>query len=82
MAHRTVPGSQTTRRLAFSSRGERLIGQEMFRVMDRAQALERQGYRIYHLELGNPRMAPPGEIVDGTVQALREKQLGYAPMAG
>ncbi len=82
MAHPTVPGSQTTGRFAFSSRGERLIGQEMFRVMDRAQALERQGHRIYHLELGNSRMAPPVEIVDGTIQALREKHLGYAPMAG
>ena len=82
MAHQTVPASQTPGRLAFSARGERLIGQEMFRVMDRAQALERQGHRIYHLELGSPRMAPPGEIVDGTVQALRAKRLGYAPMAG
>jgi aspartate/methionine/tyrosine aminotransferase len=59
-----------------------LIGQEMFRVLDRAQALERLGHYIYHLELGNPRMAPPPEIIEATMQALRAKQLGYAPMAG
>ena len=59
-----------------------MIGQEMFRVLDRAQTLERQGHYIYHLELGNPRMAPPPQIIDATMQALRAKQLGYAPMAG
>jgi aspartate/methionine/tyrosine aminotransferase len=59
-----------------------LIGQEMFRVMDRAHALERQGHYIYHLELGNPRMAPPPSVIEATIQALRMKNLGYAPMAG
>ena len=58
------PIPQTLNRPRFSSRGEQLIGQEMFRVMDRAQMLERQGHRIYHLELGNPRMAPPSHILD------------------
>ena len=66
----------------FSTRAERLIGQEMFKVMDRAQALEREGRTIYHLELGNPRVAPPCEIIDATLEAIRAKQLGYAPMAG
>ncbi|MBA5868781.1 MAG: aminotransferase class I/II-fold pyridoxal phosphate-dependent enzyme [Nitrospira sp. CR2.1] len=66
----------------FSSRGEQLIGQEMFRVLDRAQALERQGHRVYHLELGNPRMAPPPEILEATRQSLEAQQIGYAPMAG
>ena len=67
---------------AFSARGARLIGQEMFRVMDRAQALERQGQTIYHLELGNPRMTPPASIIEATIQALRSRHLGYTPMAG
>lgn len=73
---------QTVSALHFSQRGERLIGQEMFKVMDRAQALERQGHRVYHLELGNPRIAPPQEIIEATVAAIEAKQLGYAPMAG
>lgn len=66
----------------FSSRAGRLIGQEMFRVMDRAQALERQGHTIYHLELGNPRISSPQEIIDATIKSIHAKQLGYAPMAG
>lgn len=68
--------------LPFSERAERLIGQEMFKVMDRAQALEREGHTIYHLELGNPRMPPPREIMEATLQAIQAKQVGYAPMAG
>lgn len=66
----------------FSARAERLIGQEMFKVMDRAQSLEREGYTIHHLELGNPRIPPPREIIDATLNAIQSKQLGYAPMAG
>lgn len=76
----SAPGLST--RVRFSSRGEQLIGQEMFRVLDRAQALERQGHRVYHLELGNPRMAPPVEILEATRQSLEVQQIGYAPMAG
>lgn len=82
MTRRRSPVSPVPHRPAFSSRGDCLIGQEMFKVMDRAQALERQGHRIYHLELGNPRMAPPSQIIEATMEALRAKQFGYAPMAG
>ena len=59
-----------------------MIGQEMFRVMDRAQALERQGHRVYHLELGNPRMAPPAQVLEAAIGELQTRQVGYAPMAG
>jgi aspartate/methionine/tyrosine aminotransferase len=74
--------TQLTMTFPFSVRAERLIGQEMFKVMDRSHALEREGQRIYHLELGNPRMPPPPEIMEATYQALQAKQVGYAPMAG
>ncbi len=82
MAPRTALAASPGHNLSFSTRGERLIGQEMFRVLDRAQVLERQGQYIYHLELGNPRMAPPPQVIEATIQALRARHLGYAPMAG
>lgn len=69
-------------RLPFSARADRLIGQEMFKVMERAQLLEGEGHTVYHLELGNPRIPPPPEIVDATLKAIHTKQLGYAPMSG
>lgn len=77
MAH-----TSTLTTLPFSTRGERLIGQEMFKVLDRAQRLELDGQYVYHLELGNPRMEPPAEIIEATLEAIRGKQLGYTPMAG
>ncbi len=82
MSQQRVPMPQTLSRPAFSARGERLIGQEMFRVLDRAQTLERQGHRMYHLELGNPRMPPPSEILEAAIGELQARQVGYAPMAG
>jgi len=54
----------------------------MFKVLDRAQRLELDGQYVYHLELGNPRMEPPAEIIEATLEAIRGKQLGYTPMAG
>jgi|CXWL01.1.fsa_nt_gi aspartate/methionine/tyrosine aminotransferase len=77
-----MPATERMTTLPFSTRAARLIGQEMFKVMDRAQALEREGHTIYHLELGNPRIPPPTEIIEATLQAIEAKQVGYAPMAG
>ena len=45
--------------LNFSRRGDALVGQEMFKVLDRAKLLEEQGRKIIHLELGQPRFEPP-----------------------
>ena len=77
-----MDSTQALTRLPFSAKADALIGQEMFKVMERAQRLERAGRRVYHLELGNPRVAPPAELVEATMEAIRHKQLGYTPMAG
>jgi aspartate/methionine/tyrosine aminotransferase len=66
----------------FSLRGRALVGQEMFKVLDRARSLEEAGNYIYHLELGNPRFPPPREVIDATVDALREFNVGYTSSAG
>ncbi len=68
--------------LAFSKRGCSLIGQEMFKVLDRARELEEEGIRVYHLELGNPRLRPPREILDATIASIQQLDLGYTPSAG
>jgi aspartate/methionine/tyrosine aminotransferase len=54
----------------------------MFKVLDRARKLEEQGARILHLELGNPRNAPPPEVVEATTASLSEGRLGYSSSAG
>jgi len=68
--------------LPFSQRGQRLIGQEMFKVLERAKAIERGGQHVYHLELGNSCFPPPPEVTKATMTALANEEVGYAPSAG
>ena len=66
----------------FSSRGNALVGQEMFKILDSAKKLEEKGEYIYHLELGNPRFPPPPQIIDATIAALKNLNVGYVSSAG
>ena len=68
--------------LKFSKRGEALIGQEMFHILDRANEIERSGEKVYHLELGEPKMYPPGRIINKTIISLLENRVGYSPSGG
>lgn len=68
--------------LDFSKRGISLVGQEMFKVLDKAQALEREGKTVYHLELGSPKHYPPGRIINKTITALLDTKVGYASSSG
>lgn len=68
--------------LEFSQRGQALIGQAMFSILDKAKKYEQQGHKVYHLELGDPAMAPPPSIIEGTVKALRDGRVGYCSPAG
>ena len=69
-------------KLPFSDRGNALVGQEMFRILDRAKIAEKQGTKVFHLELGNPRLTPPAEIFEVTKKAIDNKLLGYTSSAG
>jgi aspartate/methionine/tyrosine aminotransferase len=66
----------------FSSRGNALIGQQMFKVLEDARRLEQQGERIYHLELGNPRLNPPEGALERTIESLRRHEVGYTYSSG
>ena len=66
----------------FSKRGNALIGQEMFKILDRVKELERAGEQVCHLELGEPRIAPPKEIIMETIGGLRENKVGYCSPSG
>ena len=68
--------------LPFSARGNALIGQEMFKVLDNAKKLELDGKKVFHLELGSPRMPPPEEIFQETIKALENKLTGYTSSSG
>ncbi|MEX0830871.1 MAG: pyridoxal phosphate-dependent aminotransferase [Nitrospirales bacterium] len=71
-----------SRTLQFSGRGERLIGQEMFKVLERAKEIEKSGERVYHLELGNSCFPPPSKVIQTTIESLTKGHVGYVPSSG
>ena len=54
-------------------------------VVNAAEALERQGRRIIHLNIGDPQafgFKPPAEIIEAVARATREDFTGYSHSAG
>jgi len=72
--------TQTELRLA--KRMSRLGTETAFEVLVRAKALEKQGRSIVHLEIGEPDMDTPANVVEAGVRALREGYTHYGPAAG
>jgi aspartate aminotransferase len=60
----------------------RLGTETAFEVLARARALEAQGRRVIHLEIGEPDFATPGHIVEAAAKALRDGQTHYCPAPG
>ena len=60
----------------------RLGTETAFEVLVRAKALEKQGRSIVHLEIGEPDMDTPANVVEAGVRALREGYTHYGPAAG
>ena len=58
---------------------------EPFEVMDvlsRAQALERAGRRVVHMEIGEPDFTAPQPVVEAGVRALRDGRTAYTAALG
>jgi aspartate/methionine/tyrosine aminotransferase len=58
---------------------------EPFEVMDvlsRAQALERAGRRVVHMEIGEPDFTAPAPVVEAGVKALRDGRTAYTAALG
>ena len=54
-------------------------------VVQAAEALERQGRKIIHLNIGDPQsfgFKPPPDVIEAVVRATREKFTGYSHSAG
>jgi aspartate/methionine/tyrosine aminotransferase len=68
--------------LRLAKRMSRLGTETAFEVLVRARALERQGKNIIHLEIGEPDMDTPLNVVNAGVNALREGYTHYGPAAG
>jgi aspartate/methionine/tyrosine aminotransferase len=58
---------------------------EAFEVMDvlsRAHALEAQGRRVLHMEIGEPDFTAPGPVVEAGMRALRDGRTAYTATLG
>jgi len=68
--------------LHLARRMSRLGTETAFEVLVRARALEKQGKKIVHLEIGEPDFDTPRNIVDAGVDALQMGYTHYGPSAG
>ena len=57
-------------------------GQPMFKVLDKAEQLERDGKKIIHFELGEPKFDTPRNIVDAAVKSLQNGDTHYVNSYG
>jgi aspartate aminotransferase len=75
-----VPSVTGNRGLA--TRMARLGTESAFEVLARARALEAQGRKVIHLEIGEPDFDTPRHIVEAAAEALRQGFTHYAPAPG
>jgi aspartate/methionine/tyrosine aminotransferase len=68
--------------MAFAERVARLAPEGAYHMLARAQALEAQGRRIIHLEIGQPDGPTFANITDVGVTALQQGRTRYTPSAG
>ena len=61
---------------------ERIGTESAFEVLAKAQALEKQGKNIIHLEIGAPDFPTPKHIVEAGKKALDDGFTKYGPTAG
>src|ERR1700686_2649219 len=72
----------TQHELRLAERMSRLGTETAFEVLNQARALERQGEKIIHLEIGEPDFDTPDNVVEAGIGALREGWTHYGPSAG
>ena len=68
--------------LQLAERMSRLGTETAFEVLNKARALERQGKKIIHLEIGEPDFDTPPNVVESGIEALRHGWTHYGPSAG
>lgn len=57
-------------------------GQPMFKVLDRAREMERQGKDMIHLEIGDPDFSTPSNIIEAGINSLKKGNTHYCSSYG
>ena len=66
----------------FSARAEKVAPFLVMEVMERAFAMEREGRRVLHLEIGEPDFPPPPAAVEACSRALHDGETRYTDSRG
>ena len=66
----------------FSKVAGNLAGSPMFKVLARAQELERAGERVVHFEIGDPDFSTPPHVTQAAVDALHRGETHYVNSLG
>jgi aspartate/methionine/tyrosine aminotransferase len=69
-------------RVLTARRAEEIEPFEVMDVLSRAHALEAQGRRVVHMEIGEPDFTAPAPVVEAGVRALREGRTAYTATLG
>ncbi|HIP93250.1 MAG TPA: aminotransferase class I/II-fold pyridoxal phosphate-dependent enzyme [Desulfurobacteriaceae bacterium] len=65
-----------------SSRLNNFTPFEVMEILDIANALEKKGEKVIHLEIGEPDFSPPKKVIEKTIQALKEGKTSYTSSYG
>src|SRR5690242_21694465 len=65
-----------------AARAEEIQPFEVMDVLARAQALERAGRHVVHMEIGEPDFTAPPPVVEAGMRALREGRTAYTATLG
>jgi len=68
--------------MKLAERMSRIGTETAFEVLVRARALEAQGRKVIHLEIGEPDFATPSHIIEAAKRALEEGWTHYGPTQG
>ncbi len=68
--------------IRFARRMDELGTETAFEVLAKARALEAQGRRVVHLEIGEPDFPTPPNIVEAAERAIRDGYTHYTPAGG
>jgi aspartate aminotransferase len=68
--------------VTYAQRMDRLGTETAFEVLARAKALEAQGRKILHFEIGEPDFDTPTHIKEAAIQALHDGYTHYGPTPG
>lgn len=68
--------------MTFAKRVQSLKPEGAYFVLEKAQALEAQGRKIIHLEIGQPDFPTFENVVDAGIQAIQDGHTRYTPSAG